>query len=241
MIKIDFPNVSHEFDNKKNTQNTKTIHALPSKNKYSIEDLFRAVISNDLELLEKGLKAGVDINLKDKYGYILLHEASSRGLLLAVELILKYKPDINAQNKDGNTPLYNAVLKNHNEIAEILLRADADPNIKVTGGFTALHVAATNGNLELLKLLKEYGGDLNIISTKNITLIHSAAFGVVDGKDNCWEVIEWAFKNGLEYEITAQSHKPVTDILKKNDYSDIEHYEEILGSLGYKFVSIFEE
>ena len=77
---------------------------------------------------ENEVKAGADINAKDKWGNTLLHYiagSSQRGAKKAVGLVMDFgKPDVNAVNNEGKTALDIATEKNDESLVKFLLKYD---------------------------------------------------------------------------------------------------------------------
>nr|WP_320110180.1 ankyrin repeat domain-containing protein [Wolbachia endosymbiont (group B) of Chorthippus parallelus] len=112
-----------------------------------------ATKNSHLDVLEKLIKEGANVNERNKYGNIPLHWAASYGRLSTVEELIEKGADINAKNNNGNTPLHWAVKSSHLEVAKFLISNHADVNAKNKDGWTSLHFAAAYGNLNIVKLI----------------------------------------------------------------------------------------
>ncbi|BDG76861.1 hypothetical protein wHmcTK_13400 [Wolbachia pipientis] len=112
-----------------------------------------ATKNSHLDVLEKLIKEGANVNERNKYGNIPLHWAASYGRLSIVEELIEKGADINAKNNNGNTPLHWAVKSSHLEVAKFLISNHADVNAKNKDGWTSLHFAAAYGNLNIVKLI----------------------------------------------------------------------------------------
>jgi Ankyrin repeats (3 copies) len=88
-----------------------------------------AASQGDLAEVERLLKAGADVNAKNKNGWTPLHAAAGSNLSPAVlEVLLKAGADVNAKTADGVTPLHLAAANNPSPaVLEVLLKAGADP------------------------------------------------------------------------------------------------------------------
>ena len=88
----------------------------------STKSIHRAAEQGDLELLEKHIAAGTDINTKDgRDGETPLHRAITRGQTEAARLLIEGGCDLNiGRTKDGDTPLDMAEGRGRTEIAELL-------------------------------------------------------------------------------------------------------------------------
>ena len=115
--------------------------------------------NGDLAGVQAHLDAGVDVNVKDKYGDTPLHEAARYGHEEIVELLIAKGADVNAKQKYGETPLHNAAHGGHKEIAELLIAKGADVNVKDKyGNTTPLDTAIKRKLTETADLLRKHGG-----------------------------------------------------------------------------------
>ena len=110
------------------------------------EELYAAIVADDLPTVYRKLEEGADPNFefglsyKSKEGYSLLMVAAHRGRL---------------------------------EVAKALLRAGADPNHSNKAGDAALFWAV-DGGVEMIRLFVEYGADLDKVSPKGWTALQYA-------------------------------------------------------------------
>ncbi|NXB71767.1 BARD1 protein, partial [Donacobius atricapilla] len=90
-------------------------------------------------------------------GETLLHVASIKGDLAAVEQLLKNGADPNVRDNAGWTPLHEACNHGHGAVAELLLRHGALPNTAGYQNESPLHDAARNGHVAMVELLLLHG------------------------------------------------------------------------------------
>jgi ankyrin repeat protein len=134
-----------------------------------------AVFHHHLDCIQYILELGMDANVKDNMGNILLMNIfgnklkdriclkshNPKCLESQLTLLLKYKMDINARSGVLNrTALLKSVLKKH-RLSKLLLQHGADPNLADKDGLLPIHVCATSSRLHLLKLILECGADIN--------------------------------------------------------------------------------
>ena len=112
----------------------------------------------DLAGVQAELDKGVDVNVKDRFGFTPLREAAWYGHKEIVELLLDKGVNVNAKDEDGWTPLHFAVTK---EIAELFIAEGADVTAKNKWGGTTLQYAARRGYKEVVELLIAEGADVN--------------------------------------------------------------------------------
>ncbi len=144
--------------------------------------LFDAVINADVDAVQKLLKSGADINVKDDKGQTPIMYALKSGKRDFVKAMLRAKADINIPDPNGNTPLMQTI-ENHNfEMFNLLLvhsfessfvpQADAgktgkvwvsnvlDINLQNHAGENALMLAARVGADSALEALLDAGADI---------------------------------------------------------------------------------
>ena len=121
------------------------------------DPIHTAAINGDLAGVQAELDKGVDVNVKDRFGFTPLHLAATKEI---AELLINEDADVNAKDK-GWTPLYHAAWRGHKEVAELLIAKGADVNMKDVEGVTPLHLAADRGHTEVVELLITKGADVN--------------------------------------------------------------------------------
>ena len=102
----------------------------------------------------KFLKAGIDVNIKGRFGVTPLLLATRKGHLDIVKKLVQKGADVNIATKSNYTPLFSASALGHFEIAKFLVLKGA--NVNVADSFTKttpLHLAVENERHDLCKLL----------------------------------------------------------------------------------------
>ncbi len=109
------------------------------------------------------LKAGADVQVKNRYGVSPLSEAATMGSGALIERLLKAGADPNTvATPQGETVLLVASRAGNVEAVKALLAHGADPNIKEDyRDQTALMWAAAEGHAEVVKLLLAKGANAN--------------------------------------------------------------------------------
>ncbi len=115
------------------------------------DELHRAAREGDIDGLKAALKAGVDVNARDRRGWTALMHAANKGYKLMVGPLLKAKADLDVQAADGATALFMASVHGHSEIIELLVGAGADSTVKGPKGRTALDVAVAHRDPAVLR------------------------------------------------------------------------------------------
>jgi uncharacterized protein len=137
------------------------------RNKYGdtpITGLEQNVSSWD-DALDLFIKAGGDINAKNKEGNTLLMIFASdkyNWKVKNIDYLLDSGSDVNLQNVKGETALMLSVKEGINDIVKALIAGNADVNRKSNIGKTALMYAVESGDLYTVKTLLEAKADINI-------------------------------------------------------------------------------
>ncbi|XP_065663977.1 transient receptor potential channel pyrexia isoform X2 [Hydra vulgaris] len=130
----------------------------------------------DLKIIESFVTNGADINITDKYGQTILHEASRIWHPDVAKFILLLKADINHADKYGRTPLHVASAVDYPEMVKFLIEYGANKEALTFGEMqTPVHYAAKNDAVESLRLLIKFGCQIEILDSKHRTPLHVAA------------------------------------------------------------------
>ncbi len=128
--------------------------------KYDMKDLFRAVESEDVDLVQKILDDGQDPNCRSEQweGMTPLELSFSIGKSQEIpSVLLSNGADPDAFDSEGEyTLLMNCTLDENVTGVRLLLDSGADPNISESeenGGAIALHYAAMFGPKDIVELL----------------------------------------------------------------------------------------
>lgn len=146
------------------------VHA--AGNTYTVTNLRNAMISEDLALMLKIIKAlksqGTDLTaINQGDGSNLLHLASSAldgEEVIKALLDTNLKGKINDQDNHGETPLMIASRTNHINFVKALLEAGADVNLQDTHGKTAMLQAVHShqpNSLTIVQLLYDAGANID--------------------------------------------------------------------------------
>ncbi len=145
-----------------------------------ITPLMLAAKYNNREMAEVLIRAGADINARDKHvigSYSPLEYAAYYNSPAVAEFLIEKGADVNEKNDLGQTPLVQAVLMNSIDTAELLLKKGADPNSSDTQGNTPLIFAAARYHLHsMVRLLIRYGADVNAKNRKGRNALMTAAY-----------------------------------------------------------------
>jgi ankyrin repeat protein len=129
---------------------------------YMRTPLHSAAYYGDLEMVQKLIEYGADIDARDELGQTPLY-GLSEGIHLkdpgVVQLLLHHGTDVNARAKDGSTPLHRAASWGAIDVARMLLEHGADVEAKDDRNTTPLYCgrARQHNDIDMTKLLLEYG------------------------------------------------------------------------------------
>ncbi|NXQ26324.1 BARD1 protein, partial [Alaudala cheleensis] len=107
---------------------------------------------------------GNTIAKRNYKGETLLHVASIKGDLAAVEQLLENGADPNVKDNAGWTPLHEACSHGHREVVELLLRHRALVNTTGYQNDSPLHDAARNGHVAIARLLLLHGASREAVN-----------------------------------------------------------------------------
>ena len=143
------------------------------------------------DIVQKTIKTGVDINIRDDQGRTFLMNAAIKGDKDLVKLLIKAEANVNARDIYGRTALNFASDRDLNkEVVKLLLEADADVNARGEDGYTALIHAAFYEHEDLVKLLLEQGADVNIKAKDGRTALSWAKKRSSESKKNLGSIVQ---------------------------------------------------
>lgn len=122
-----------------------------------------AALQGNVELVQRALASGFDVNQTNADQQTLLMLASFNGHSGLCRLLIASGASVNAYDYKYSTPLMFAASGPFPETVQLLLESGADPNaVDHDEGFTALMHAAAEGQLEVVRVLMEHGADPSI-------------------------------------------------------------------------------
>jgi uncharacterized protein len=117
---------------------------------YSENEINLAARSGQVELIEKILKSGFEINSKNEKGHSILMLAAYNGHFNLVSYLISKGANVNSTDNSGNTILMGVVFKGHSQVFDLLLRSGADLEIKNQKNQSALDYAIMFGKRDLI-------------------------------------------------------------------------------------------
>ena len=106
---------------------------------------------NHPDILQAFLDRGMNIDIKNQYGWTALIAASSHGLEESVRLLLNHNANVDIQGDYGWTALMRASYFSRKEIVQLLLDHNAGITLKDKNGKTALDLARNKEIKEMIQ------------------------------------------------------------------------------------------
>jgi ankyrin repeat protein len=130
------------------------------ENGATVGSLHTAIRMGSVKQVEKLIKRGVHVDVRDKWGQTPLHCAVMKSRKDITEILIAANADIEAMNRRGMTPLHYASQYGHKDIAELLIRKGADIYVKNNDGKTPLDIASKNNHIDIARLLLAHGAQI---------------------------------------------------------------------------------
>jgi ankyrin repeat protein len=127
-----------------------------------------AVHNNDLDLVQRLIRAGAKVNVRNEYGSTPMSEAAILGRADMLEALLKAGADVESANADGQTALMVVARTSQVDAARLLVKYGAKVNASEQWrGQTALMWAAAQSQPAMVAELVARGADVNARSMVN--------------------------------------------------------------------------
>jgi ankyrin repeat protein len=154
---------------------------LPTANSDKQTPLHLAARDGYSQAIDKLLKLGADVTIKDAHGQTPLIAAITSERSTSIRSLIegmkqrKISVDGPTDNK-GFAPLHVALQANYITQMTIigLLDAGANVNLRAPGGDTALHMAVAKGRTDIIQLLLSRGADPTLVNTANASALDVA-------------------------------------------------------------------
>jgi len=137
-----------------------------------VTDLMRAVAEENVELVQKLLAGGADVNAKDREGVTALMRAAWEDRIDVMKALLKGGADVNAVDSFGTTTLMLASRFKQLEEVNLLIQSGALINVQDKVGDSALMYSADNGgDPEVISTLLGAGAQANARNKRGETAL----------------------------------------------------------------------
>ena len=125
-----------------------------------------------LTKLKSLVKAGADVNAKNKRGMSVLHRVAFFGSPAAAQFIVDNAGDMSLLGTFSQTPLFLAIYSDNDEVARVLMGKDVDPNFLDSNNMTPLLYALEHDSPRVAKILITRGASLDVTNKKGQTPLH---------------------------------------------------------------------
>ncbi|MDR2459370.1 MAG: ankyrin repeat domain-containing protein [Deltaproteobacteria bacterium] len=180
----------------------------PGKAAMSDSDFFSLVDKGDLSKVQDAIKAGANINAKDKYGNTPLHKAAAAMFINSevVRALINAGANVNARNNSGLTPLstllsrFTLRLVPEERIAalNLLVSAGADVNARDKDGTTVLMIAVECYGASVVNALINAGADVNARDNDGKTPLMYLFFCSYESIDEVESIVSMLTKAGAD-------------------------------------------
>ncbi|MCU4155160.1 ankyrin repeat domain-containing protein [Carboxylicivirga sp. A043] len=145
-----------------NTVTPESAEQAIAKPAINMAEYFEAALNGNIDLVQKAIDSGVDIEARNENGYTALMLSGYNGHHHIIKLLLEHKPNIDAVDGLNRTALMFASTGPFEAAVEVLIKAGANVNaIDSHENWTPVMFAAGEGQLGVIKLLVANGADLN--------------------------------------------------------------------------------
>jgi ankyrin repeat protein len=119
--------------------------------------LIEAVLENNLELVEKIIIQGGNVDEQDAEGFSALHYTAQNYLVDIAKLLIEKKANIECRDSYGNTPLQKAVFfsNGRGDMIKLLLKHGANKDSENNSGISPWELANTIANYDNVKFFKK--------------------------------------------------------------------------------------
>ncbi|XP_028924250.1 transient receptor potential cation channel subfamily A member 1 [Ornithorhynchus anatinus] len=139
--------------------------------------LHLAVQSGDLEMIQKCLKHGAQVDLEESGKCTALHFAATQGATEIVKLMIAYAGDdrmVDAQDGNKETLLHRASLFDHYDLADYLISKGANIDSIDSEGRSPLLLATASASWNIVNLLLAKGANVEIKDHLGRNFLHLA-------------------------------------------------------------------
>lgn len=141
---------------------------------FSPRGFFWAAEKSHDQALGLFVEAGVDVNLRNQFGWTPLMVVTFMGSEASATLLIEHGANVSVCDNRGYTPLHWAAQRGYAKVAGLLLQKGAYPNVKSKKGLTPLIQASAMGRAEIVRILLARGASANAPDNEGWTPLHKA-------------------------------------------------------------------
>lgn len=137
--------------------------------------LMEAVRAGQLDAVRILLEQKERVDLRDRYGYTLLHYAASLGHTEIGALLIAHGAEVDARADQELTPLMIAAMEGHVEVVQMLVNQGGQVDSRnFKEKVTPLWAASKLGRVDVVKTLLALGADASFVDGEGKTALQSA-------------------------------------------------------------------
>ena len=125
------------------------------------QELLRAIEHNDVQEVQRALRAGAEVNYFYENGRTALMQAVTQEQKEMVQILLEGKADVDMPDNKGVTVLMLAVAQKRAHMVKLLLSSNARINVSTKDGVTPFTVALNKGQASTIQLLLDNRVNIN--------------------------------------------------------------------------------
>jgi len=168
-----------------------------------------------LDLLQRFVVMGDDVNVEAGNGESLLHVACKSGQVAIVQYLCKHEALLELKDNNGNTALHVAVGNGHFNVTRVLVEKGANLCAADASGSTALHIAAKGGYLNIVQCLADSFAQIDMRNHKKETALLVA---VAEGHE---KIVRVLIEQGAGIGVRDIEGKTALDIATERGYDVI--------------------
>lgn len=161
---------------------------IDEKLKQNLTDfMFDTVLSDNVEMTERLLKAGIDVDIQDKFGNTpIFYVVERRQSVEMFELLVKFGANLEHKNNKGESPIFCAMswVKAHGKVdfLSLLIEKKVDVDCANKNGVTPMMKACCCDNLDWIDQLLNAKAKINLQDKNGRTaLMYAVKFGKHEG------------------------------------------------------------
>ena len=150
------------------------------------------------------LEYGVDVNAREKDGWISLHWAAFKGRVEVTQALLDHGANVKLETEEGETALHTVSRGEYNSqeqgvsIARLLLEHGVGVNTQEEEGWTSLHFAALRGRVEVAQVLLDHGANAKLETKDSNTALHTVSRGEYNSQEQRASIAQLLLKSGID-------------------------------------------
>ncbi|MCU0897267.1 MAG: ankyrin repeat domain-containing protein [Burkholderiales bacterium] len=178
----------------------------------TLDDLFRAVDTNNVLEVRSLIDRGMDANSTNAQGRTLLMQAAWDGHIEIVQLLLDKRARLNVRNPSGETAIMLAAMRGNLAVVELLYNKGAEIN---HSGWTPLHYCAWESKTEVCRFLVAKKADVNARAPNDSTPL------MVASRQGAQEVVRLLLANGANPNLESDRGMTAMELALKAGNTDI--------------------